>query len=113
MTEYSVTEENNYITLEAFGHANSFYVDKEGNDLVCAIVSTITQVAFLGCKEFTKECNVIKHYSGNFSFKCRSNPNTRAIIYTALLGLREAAKQYPSFLREKGGVDQWTCNMQK
>ena len=105
MTEFSVTEEHNYITLEANGHANSFHVDKDGNDLICAIVSTIVQVAYLGCEAHTSECNIVRHYDGHFAFKCRSNPNTRAIIKTALLGLRDAASQYPSFVREKGEPD--------
>lgn len=113
MTIFSVTEEDRYITLEAHGHANSFYVDNEGHDLVCAVVSTITQVAYLGCSKYSGECNVIQCFDGNFSFKCRSNPSTRAIIETALLGLRDAAEQYPAFIREKGEADRWTCNTQK
>lgn len=103
MTTFAVKYENKMIELIADGHANSFFVDKDGNDLVCAVVSTIMQCAYAGCEKYSAECSIIQCYGGHFSFKCRSNPNTRAIIDTALIGLREAARQFPESIKERGG----------
>lgn len=107
MTTFAVTKENKFIELTADGHAESFFLDKDGNDLVCAVVSTILQCAYAGCEKYSAECSIIRCYDGHFSFKCRSNPNTRAIIDTALIGLREAARQFPESIREKGGEKKW------
>lgn len=105
MTTFAVKYEYKYIELSAEGHADSFFVDKDGNDLVCAVVSTILQCAYAGCEKYSSECAIVRCYDGHFSFKCRSNPTVRAIIDTALMGLREAARQFPKSIQEKGGEE--------
>lgn len=79
------------------GHAN---YAKKGADIVCAAVSTIGQVAALGVSKYDPQVEVKQMTTGHISFTCKRTPETEAIIYTAIAGLDEVAKEYPSNVKE-------------
>ena len=79
------------------GHAN---YAKKGADIVCAAVSTIGQVAALGVSKYDPQADVKHMTSGHISFTCKRTPETEAIVYTAIAGLDEVAKEYPENVRE-------------
>ena len=79
------------------GHAN---YAKKGQDIVCAAVSTIGQVAALGVKKYDPQVDIKKMASGHISFTCKRSQETEAIIYTAIAGLDEVAKEYPENVKE-------------
>ena len=79
------------------GHAN---YAKKGQDIVCAAVSTIGQVAAIGVSKYDPKVEIKHMVSGHVSFTCNRTPETEAIIYTAIAGLDEVAKAYPKNVRE-------------
>lgn len=79
------------------GHAN---YAKKGADIVCAAVSIIGQVAALGVSKYDPGVDVKHMTSGHILFTCKRTPETEAIVYTAIAGLDEVAKEYPANVRE-------------
>ena len=91
--------EDKIVELTVRGHSG--YADY-GQDVVCAAVSAITQTALLG----------LIHYAGNVRYErdekkgylhivVPNEPETvcRGIVETAVIGLKDIAKGYGTFVR--------------
>lgn len=101
---YTVSFSDNYIAFTCDGHAHGGKRDAEGYNLVCAIVSAIAQTCAAGCEKYAKFYKETAWEGGRLGFICNKNQQTEAIMDTALIGLDEAARQYPEQVR-RGEID--------
>lgn len=104
MIVYTVSFSDNYIAFTCEGHAHGGARDAEGCNLVCAIVSAIAQTCAAGCAEYARFYKETAWEDGRLGFICWKNEQTEAIMRTALIGLDEAARQYPEQVR-RGEID--------
>lgn len=103
MFMYEAVTGEKEIHFACAGHCPSdeFVRDINGNNIVCAIVSTIAQCCAVGCQLYADDYKELAMESGRCEFICSRSPQTEAIVKTALIGLDEAAEQYPSYVQEK------------
>lgn len=88
MTEVSMREEEGLYELLVEGHSN--YAEN-GNDIVCAGISTLAQSFALYCMEYAKiESLCIR--SGYLSIRARE---CKEAYKMAEIGIKEMAKSYP------------------
>lgn len=73
----------------------------EGNDIVCAGVSSLVQAALLGLGKHLDRRLFYKVRKGDLQMRLLDAPDdlTEAILATALLGLREIEKLHPEALK--------------
>ncbi len=88
------------VSLELRGHAGK---GPAGFDLVCAAVSAVVQTAALGLTQVAGAHPAVESRSGYF--RCvlpvaeAGTPGARAILETALAGLRDIAEEHREALR--------------
>ena len=72
----------------------------EGEDIVCAGVSSLTDTAFLGITEYLHR-EVSYDASGKLRMELKGSPDeqTESILQTMLLGLSAIAEAYPKAVR--------------
>lgn len=106
MITYRVLIDKDGIYFGCCGHAghDEKHIDAAGNNLVCAVVSAVAQTAAAGCGEYASRYDEKARTAGRLEFICSRNPETEAIVRTALLGLDEVARQYPAQV-QRGDVD--------
>lgn len=106
MITYNALIDKDGIYFCCRGHAGykEKYIDSAGNNLVCAVVSAIVQTCAAGCGEYANRYEEKACENGHLEFICSRNPQTEAIVRTALLGLDEAVRQYPEQV-QRGDVD--------
>ncbi len=80
--------------VKATGHDKSA---PEGENIVCAGVSTLVQTALLGVGKELKRGVSYKVEKGDFYFRLKEPPDelTEAVLETMVLGLREVQKIRP------------------
>lgn len=105
MVVYDILFSKEDIYFRARGHAfrEEDTVDASGNNLICAIISTISQLCGMGCAEYA-DCKEGAWESGHLEFNCLRTPETEVIVRTALLGLDRVAELYPAQV-QRGDVD--------
>lgn len=103
MIEYSVLIDKD-IFFSCSGHAEGDERDKDGNSLICAIVSAIAQTCAAGCDEYADRYSERAFTAGHLEFICSRNAQTEAITKSAVIGLNEAARRYPEQVK-RGDVD--------
>ena len=100
MTTVEITHQNGFITgFTASGHSD--YAE-EGEDIVCAAVSAITQTAMMGLKHFEPETQA--HWeAGDDPILVVSVPHpsheTRVILETMVIGLEDILSGVPDYVR--------------
>lgn len=106
MITYDVLIDKDGIYFCCYGHAGHTekHIDAAGNNLVCAVVSAISQTCAAGCGEYSSRYDEKACEAGRLEFICSRNPQTEAIVRAALLGLDEAVRQYPEQV-QRGDVD--------
>lgn len=97
-TEIKIPNNDEVTGLLVRGHAG--YAKKNKDDIVCSGISAIAQTALYGCAEYDKDIAVNKIKSGYINFTCKKTPETNAIIFAAILGLKSIKKQYPQCFKE-------------
>jgi hypothetical protein len=95
-----VRENRKIVSFSAEGHAN---YKKEGEDIVCAGVSSILQATVLGLKEHLGLSLDIRKEKGYISVKLNGLPNREAsaVCETMMLGLYAIQKEYPDRIEIK------------
>ena len=85
----------------AKGHAHTA---PRGQDVVCAVVSVLTDTAPLGLLYYGSPVTVKKD-PGHYDCRLDNKPTERseAILGTMVLGLAEIAVQYPEAIKIEGG----------
>jgi uncharacterized protein YsxB (DUF464 family) len=80
------------------GHANAA---PHGQDIICAAVSILAQTAVFGLERHLRREISLDMAHGKLAFELSGNPDelTNAVLETALLGLKEIAKEYPKRVR--------------
>lgn len=100
MTTVEITHRDGWIVaFTASGHSD--YAD-EGEDIVCAAVSAITQTAMMGLKHFEPETQA--HWeAGDDPILMVSVPNpkheTQVILETMVIGLEDILSGVPNYVR--------------
>lgn len=108
MTEVQVRRvpDGTVVELRVSGHTG--YAD-HGEDIVCAGISALVVTALIGLKRVAKHPHEGKAAAGTMYCKLKpgGTPETamkaQAILETAVLGLRDIAKDYPDFIRVTEG----------
>lgn len=94
-----VRNKNSIVEMEVKGHTN---YAKQGQDIVCAAVSALTQTALLGLIKHLKlqiEYHVSDEGHLSFNLQGQENEQTDAILETMLYGLQEIAYAYSKHVR--------------
>ena len=100
MTTVEITHRNGYIAgFTASGHSD--YAE-EGEDIVCAAVSAITQTAMMGLQHFAP--NTQAHWeAGDDPILVVSVPDpshdTEVILQTMVIGLEDILSGVPDYVR--------------
>lgn len=88
------------IGFTATGHAE--YAER-GKDIVCAAASAIMQTAIIGINVYLGLDAEVTKFDGKLTFRLRyrnqESIDTRAILSTMELGLRDLQKQYPAHIK--------------
>ena len=101
----TVTIRRNHQKITYFSVKGHTGFGSEGNDLVCAILSTASQYAVLGLEEVAEITNFSYHIADGFlECELRSlSPSERkmadVLLETMVLVMRQAEEQYPSHLK--------------
>lgn len=84
--------------FDVFGHSGTA---AEGEDIVCAGVSSLTDTAFLGITEYLHREVSYDAASGKLRMELKGSPDeqTESILQTMLLGLSAIAEAYPKAVR--------------
>jgi len=102
MTQITVIKDKNGLTASFKVVGHSGYA-AEGEDIVCAGISSIVQTTLLGLIKFLPEKPRIVHEKGNvechITETCKTLRETEILIETMLAGLSEIAAMYPEFCR--------------
>ena len=100
MTRITVIKDNKGQTTEFKVVGHSGYA-AEGEDIVCAGISSIVQTVMLGLLKYLPEEPRIVHEKGNvecvISESCKGSRDAEILIGTMLAGLYEIANIYPEF----------------
>ena len=97
MISVTVTRRDNRITgLVVSGHAGYAV---HGKDVVCAAVSSIAQTALLGLMHYNEKVEYERKEDGYLSFIVPQGEKNQAIAETAVLGLKDLATGYGTFLK--------------
>lgn len=96
-------EDKELIGLAVEGHATE-YGGRSGENIVCAAVSAVSDMAVRGCGHYDSklECGADQ---GLIYFTCKKSAETMAILKAAMLGLDEIRSQYPMCLSGNGYKD--------
>lgn len=100
MTTVIITHEGGFITgFTASGHSD---YAQEGEDIVCAAVSAITQTAMMGLQQF--ESTTQAHWEAGddpiLSVKVlRPSHDTEVILRTMVIGLEDILSGVPQYVR--------------
>lgn len=100
MTTVEITHQGKWIAgFKASGHTG--YAE-EGEDIVCAAVSAITQTAMMGLKHYAP--NTLAHWEEGDDpvlevIVPTPGKETQIILETMLLGLEDIASGVPQFVR--------------
>jgi len=74
------------------GHASE-YAEHDGKNIVCAAVSTVCDMAAIGCTFYDPD-TLIAAKKGEFYLTCRLLPTTMAILKSAKLELERLKENY-------------------
>ena len=92
MVKYKLISDSNHIGLEVIGHASE-YSKHHGENIVCAAVSTVCDMAAAGCLSYTS--TQIKADKGYQFILCNKSTETNAIITAAMIELKRIEENYP------------------
>lgn len=93
MVKYKKFESDSMVGLIVSGHASE-YPEHHGNNIVCAAVSTVCDMAAIGCGLYCNDI-VIKSDNGYMSIISVNRPETIAIITAAMFELDRIKDNYP------------------
>lgn len=92
MIRYERVGEGGKLGLAVRGHATGH--ESPSGNVVCAAVSAVAETAVRGCAHYDGAIKA-EDGAGLLAFRCRSTPETAAIITAALLQMQEIEKRYP------------------
>jgi uncharacterized protein YsxB (DUF464 family) len=104
MTKIFISRDKEFhiMRYEAKGHSG---YGKQGEDIVCAAVSSLIESAALGVLKYLNLKNTyVKSEKGSFELSISKNMDIEnrnkvdAILETMVLGLKEIEKQYPEYV---------------
>lgn len=102
MVEITVRQDSRARLSSFFATGHAGWAD-DGDDVVCAAVSTILQSAWLGLAEVAQVAIDAQRDKGRLELawppETRDEPSVRAIVATAVLSLERIAHAYPEHVR--------------
>ena len=106
MIRFSTAKEKNTIQVAVTGHARSTVLGSLPGgatfDIVCGMVSVLTQAALFGCFNFGKDTYVIAVEPGRVIFVTRRTPISEALIDSMAEGIKETREQFPECFEDGG-----------
>lgn len=99
MIRFSIAKEKNTIQVAVTGHASSKVLGSLPGgatfDIVCGMVSILTQSALFGCFNFGKDTHVITVEPGRVIFVTRRTPISEALIASMAEGIKDTREKFP------------------